>query len=93
MSNHLLPRLPRGALRAAALCTVLALSACGGDSKTTYSEPPATGGTPVPPVAASDSFFDYVLARVNALIDNEEPASIDAVTETRPDNTEPNPIG
>jgi hypothetical protein len=42
---------------------------------------------------ASDSFFDYVMARVNALIDNEEPASIDAVTETKPENTEPAPVG
>lgn len=90
MSNHLLPR----SLRVAALCTVLALSACGGDSKTTFSEPPPpTGGTPAPPPVASDSFFDYVLARVNALIDNEEPASIDGVTETKPDDTEPKPIG
>lgn len=92
MSNHLLPRLPRGALRAAALCTVLALSACGGDSKTRFSEPPPTGGTPTPPVA-SDSFFDYVLARVNALLDNDEPAAIDGVTETKPEDTEPKPLG
>ncbi len=89
MSNHLLPR----SLRVAALCTVLALTACGGDSKTTFSEPPPTGGTPAPPPMASDSFFDYVLARVNSLLDNEEPASIDGVTETKPDDTEPKPIG
>ena len=83
----------RAAAFAAVLCTALALSACGGDSKTTFSEPPPAGGTPPPPPVASDSFFDYVLARVNALIDNEEPASIDGVTETRPENTEPQPVG
>ena len=90
MSNHLPSRL----LRVAALSTALALTACGGDSKTTFSEPPPpAGGTPAPPPVASDSFFDYVLARVNALIDNEEPAAIDAVTETKPENTEPAPVG
>ena len=94
MSIHLLPHLSRGTLRAAALCAVLALSACGGDSKTTYSEPPPpTGGTPTTPPVASDSFFDYVMARVNALLDNDEPESIEGVTETKPENTEPNPVG
>lgn len=88
-----LPSRRRGALAAAAVCAALALSACGGDSKTTFSEPPPVGGTPVPPPVASDSFFDYVLARVTALIDNEEPASIDGVTETKPENTEPAPVG
>ena len=93
MSIHLLSHLPRGTLRAAALCTVLALSACGGDSKTTFSEPPPTGGTPTTPPVASDSFFDYVMARVGALLDNDEPESIEGVTETKPENTEPNPVG
>lgn len=91
MSNLLFPR--RGALLAAAFCTALALSACGGHSHTERNDPPVGGGTPTPPPVASDSFFDYVMARVNALIDNEEPASIDAVTETKPDNTEPAPVG
>jgi hypothetical protein len=90
MSLSLLPRLP---LVAAALCTALALSACGGDNKAPRVDLPPTGGTPAPPPVASDSFFDYVMARVNALIDNEEPASIDAVTETKPENTEPAPVG
>jgi hypothetical protein len=87
MPTPLLPRL------AAALCTALALSACGGshhhDSQA--DQPPPTGGTP--PVAANDSFFDYVMARVTALVDNEEPAAIDAVTETKPEDTEPKPVG
>ncbi len=86
MSYSLSPRLP---LVAAALCAALALSACGGDHKAPQvTVPPPSGGSGTTPVA-SDSFFDYVLARVNALIDNEEPASIDSVTETKPENTEP----
>ena len=89
MSLSLLPRLPLVAL---ALCTALAVSACGGDNNSDRHDPPV-GGTPVPPPVASDSFFDYVMARVNALIDNEEPASIEGVTETKPENTEPAPVG
>ncbi|KQQ87826.1 hypothetical protein [Massilia sp. Leaf139] len=89
MSTHF----SRHAALAAALCAALALGGCGGDSKTRFSEPPPTGGTPAPPPVASDSFFDYVLARVNALLDDAEPASIDAVTETKPENTEPAPVG
>lgn len=88
MSTTLLPRLARGA----ALCAVLALGACGGGLDKPEPDQPPGGGTP-PPVAANDSFFDYVLARVNSLIDNEEPASIDGVPVTTPEDTEPKPIG
>lgn len=87
MSTSLLPRLARGF----ALCAVLALTACGGGLDKPASDQPAAGSTP--PVGANDSFFDYVMARVNALIDNEEPAAIDAVTETKPEDTEPKPVG
>ena len=89
MSLSSLPRLP---LAAAALCTALALSACGGDNNAPRVDLPPTGGTPAPPPVASDSFFDYVMARVNALIDNEEPAAIDGLTESKPENTEPVPV-
>ncbi|THC45708.1 hypothetical protein [Massilia sp. Mn16-1_5] len=88
MSTSPLSRLARGA----ALCTVLALTACGGLDKPESDGSPGGGTTP-PPVAANDSFFDYVMARVGALIDNEEPASIDGVTETKPEDTEPKPVG
>ena len=90
MSIHLLLR-RRGALAAALVCTALALGACGGDSKTPHVNLPPGGGTP--PQVASDSFFDYVLARVNTMLDNDEPAAIDGVTETRPEDTEPKPVG
>jgi hypothetical protein len=76
---------------AAALCTALALSACGGSSHHDSSGGQPGSGTP--PVAANDSFFDYVMARVGALIDNEEPAAIEGVTETKPEDTEPKPVG
>jgi hypothetical protein len=91
MSLSHLPRLP---LAAAALCAALALSACGGsDHNSSDVSTPPTSGTP-PPVApvASDSFYDFVLARVNAFIDNEEPAAIDGLTESKPENTEPVPV-
>jgi hypothetical protein len=76
---------------AAALCTALALSACGGSHH--HDGKDGQPGTGTPPVAANDSFFDYVMARVGALIDNEEPAAIDGVTETKPEDTEPKPVG
>ena len=91
MSLSHLPRLP---LAAAALCTALALSACGGsDNHSSDVNTPPASGTP-PPVApvASDSFFDFVLGLINPFTENEEPVAIDGVTETKPENTEPVPI-
>jgi hypothetical protein len=88
MSISLFSRLARGG----ALCAVLVLSACGGGLDKPEADQP-TGGSTTPPVAANDSFFDYVMARVTALVDNEEPAAIDAVTETKPEDTEPKPVG
>ena len=85
-------RYKRGALAAATLCSLLALSACGGSSAPRPELPPPAGSTP-PPVSAGDSFFAYVAARIGSLLDNEEPAAIDAVTETKPENTEPEPVG
>ena len=78
--------------RGAALAALLSLGACGGGH---HHDAQGGGGASndKPPVAANDSFFDYVMARVSALIDNEEPASIEGVTETRPEDTEPKPVG
>lgn len=94
MSNPLLARHPRGALLAAALCAAFALTACGGSDNDGAAQPP-TGETPAPTPqpGASDSFFAYVMARVGALLDNDEPADIDAVIETKPESTEPEPVG
>ena len=92
MSNLLLST--RGALLAAAVGTALALSACGGSGNSSDSDTPPVGSTPpTTPPFASDSFFDYVSARVYSLLEIEEPESIDAVTETKPDDTEPKPVG
>jgi hypothetical protein len=88
MSTSLLPRLARGG----ALCAVLVLGACGGGLDKPQSDQPPAGST-TPPVAANDSFFDYVMARVGDLLDNDEPAAIDTVTETKPEDTEPKPVG
>lgn len=96
MSNHLLPIHKRGVLIAAALCAALALSACGdaGDRPSSQPQPPAgaTPPAPTPPVAQNDSFFAYVAGIVANLFDNTEPVAIDAVTETRPEDTEPQPV-
>ena len=93
MFNHLLSRHKRGLLVAATLCSALALSACGGsdnDDKPN-TPPPPVGGTPPPP-AAGDSFFAYVMSLVGSLADNTEPVVIDAIVETKPENTEPEPV-
>ena len=91
MSNLLFST--RGALLAAALGTALALSACGGSGNSSGGDTPPVAGTPTTPPFASDSFFDYVSARAYSLLEIEEPESIDAVTETKPENTEPKPVG
>ncbi|QOL51540.1 hypothetical protein [Massilia litorea] len=93
MSMQLLPRPPRGALRVAALCTALVLTACGSGSDAPRHDPPPTAGTPTTPAFGSDSFFDYVAARVYSLIDDGEPEATDGVTATTPEDTEPKPVG
>ena len=80
-------------LRAAvlALACAGALAACHSGNDDRPSPPPAGGGgtTTPPPVASGDSFFALVVSRVASLLDNDEPAAIDAVTATAPENTEP----
>lgn len=94
MLDHLLPRYKRGSLAVALLCATLALTGCGSSSNDNPPpQAPPGGGTPMPPPVATDSFFAYVMARVGSLLDNDEPESIDAVTETKPENTEPEPVG
>ena len=92
MSNHLLSRRKRGAMLAAAFCSALALAGCGGGSDAPRHPPGGSGAPTPPPVATGDSFFAYVASVVVGLFDNNEPADIDAVTETRPENTEPEPV-
>ena len=94
MSNHLLMRPKRGLLVTAALCAMLALSACGSsdDDDTPTTPPPPAGGTP-PPVASGDSFFAYVMNIAANLVDGNEPEAIEGLVETKPENTEPQPVG
>jgi hypothetical protein len=70
----------------------LLLGACGGSNEREHVATPAppTGTNPPPP--AADSFFSLVAARVASLLDNDEPAAIDSVTATTPENTEPEPL-
>ncbi|UVW28083.1 hypothetical protein [Massilia sp. H6] len=86
---------PRKHARNAALLlsAALLLVACGGSSDSDNSTtPPPTGGTVVPPVASTDTFFEIVLARVKALLDNDEPIQIENFTVTAPETTEPEPV-
>ncbi|MGX4643677.1 hypothetical protein [Massilia sp. SYSU DXS3249] len=94
MPNRLLSRPRRGLLATAALCTALALSACGGDAgdKPPVPQPPANMTPTPPPVASGDSFFAYVASMVSSMLDTNEPVEIDAITETKPEDTEPQPV-
>ena len=85
---------PRTHARNAALLlsAALLLVACGGSNdreQVTTPTPPT--GTVTPPVS-TDSFFQIVLARVSALLDNDEPIPIENVTITVPETTEPEPV-
>ncbi|QNA90273.1 hypothetical protein G4G28_20410 [Massilia sp. Dwa41.01b] len=81
--------LPR--LAAVTIALALSLSGCGGSNHTvTLPVPPPTGT--VPPPATGDSFFATVYAKAIQLLDNDEPVAIDQIAETRPDNTEPEPV-
>lgn len=82
-------------MRQAALLVSLALllGACGGSNEREHlaeTPPPPPTGTNPPP--AADSFFTLVVARVAALLDNDEPVAIDAANATTPENTEPEPL-
>ena len=85
------------------LVAVAALAGCGGSDDykappvdTTVPTPPAPPVTPPvnppPPVSMVDTFFAYVSNLVGSMLDNDEPASIDAATVTAPENTEPEPV-
>ena len=63
---------------------LMALSGCGGSSSSD------TGTTPVtPPVSMLDTFYSVVASLIGTSPDTTEPQSVDAVTVTTPDNTEP----
>ena len=83
----------RLAFAAAALAAGFLLSGCGSDNDD--NPPPTPPATPAPtpaPVPVIDAFFAFVLAQVGSMLDTTEPVAIDTVTETTPDNTEPEPV-
>ena len=76
---------------AVALLAAASLAACGSGTEThTYPDP----GTPAPtPVPMIDAFFAAVSGIVSASSDTTEVNTIDAITATLPENTEPEPLG
>jgi hypothetical protein len=79
--------------RAAGACLLVlagvGLSACGGGIGHNIPTPPPNSE---PPKSTIDAFFQYVEARVGAMLDSDEPIDIEAVTATTPDTTEPEPL-
>jgi hypothetical protein len=85
-------RKPLAAL-AVALIAAVGLAACGGSETHTY---PDTTPAPTPAPAPGpmiDAFFTAVMNFVAASSDATEPASIEAIVATSPENTEPEPLG
>jgi hypothetical protein len=76
---------------AAALALAVLLGACHhhDDDRPT---PGPVAETPNPPPATTDAFFAYVSQIVATFSDTAEPASLEGVTVTAPDNTEPQPL-
>ena len=94
MANHFPSHRPRGVLVAAALCTALALTACGGDAgdKPPVAQPGGNTTPTPPPVAQGDSFLAYVMSMVSSMLETNEPVEIDAIVETKPEDSEPQPV-
>ncbi|GGC95568.1 hypothetical protein GCM10011396_48690 [Undibacterium terreum] len=64
---------------------LLALAGCGGSSSSgSATTPPDTT-----PVSMLDAFYSAVASLVGSSPDTTEPQSVDTVTVTTPDNTEP----
>ncbi|SFL49856.1 MULTISPECIES: hypothetical protein [Rugamonas] len=76
-----------------ALAVATVLAACGGGAGNGQADmkPPATDpGIPVPPVL--DAFFAAVQALVGDSSDTAEPAAVDTVAVTMPEDGEPRPL-
>lgn len=69
----------------AASSLLLALAGCGGSSSggSTTTPPDTT------PVSMLDAFYSTVASLIGSSPDTTEPQSVDTVTVTTPDNTEP----
>jgi len=79
------PNKTTSALASAALA--LALGGCGGSDYGSSAPPPVT-----PPVSMVDAFFRVVANLIRNSPEDSEPQSIDTVTVSAPDNTEPTPL-
>jgi hypothetical protein len=84
-------RRPRLAFAAAALAAGFLLTGCGSDNDDDDHPPPPAVPAPAP-VPPMDAFIAFVKAQVASMLDTTEPVAIDSVTETTPDNTEPEPV-
>ncbi|KQV90698.1 hypothetical protein ASD15_01050 [Massilia sp. Root351] len=70
----------------APLALALLLGGCGGSGGGT---PAAPVVAPPPPVTMADAFYSAVLALIGASPEDKEPAAIDGVAVTTPENSEP----
>jgi hypothetical protein len=70
------------------LCSALLLAACGGGHGSSgENTPPAP-----PPQVMADAFFTKVLSFVASSPEDTEPADVDNVAQTAPDDKEPEPV-
>jgi hypothetical protein len=87
-------RLPAAATIVAVLALGMSLAACNHNDDDDHH-----GGAMTPPVAETpnpptviDAFVTYVIQLVATQDDTGEPVSVDGVTATAPENTEPQPL-
>ncbi len=80
-------RLTRGMLAAAAAAAAL-LAGCGSGSDDAAAGPTTPPANPSPP-AVTDAFLDIVRLAIVSSPDDAEPASIDNVVATTPEDNEP----
>jgi hypothetical protein len=86
-------RLPAVATAAAALAVAATLASCSHNDDDRGKPPVAeTPNPPGPPVATTDAFITYVSQQVATADETSEPASVDGVAATAPENTEPQPL-
>lgn len=76
------------------LVLMFALSACGGSGGAydAGGTPPMATPSAAPPPSKTDAFITAVLALLGTSDDSAEPAAIDAVAATAPDDGEPAPV-
>lgn len=91
MLNYTFKRPGRLALGIVVVAAALTLAACGGSSNNnTGGALPPSADNPNPPVMA-DSFITIVKALLTVTNETAEPGTIDGVTATAPETTEPEP--